>query len=286
MPTRHTTHQDATKGFTLVEIAIVLVVIGLLVGGILVGRDLIRAAEIRSVMSQVESYTAAVHVFRLKYAALPGDMTSSDAAAFGFQARNGGDGNGRVTSANCAACVDVETECFWKDLASANLIKNALNNACAGPPVSVVYGMSAISAYLPRTKALNAVVYVGYLPGAAGDFAPNTHYFFVGTFASIDDAAGTLEGQPGGLSNYDASFNNPPVLFLPRELYGLDVKYDDGLPRGGRVRYSTIVTPTLTESFPGANPAWHCTDTTDASGSRYNVAVTTANCNMAIQAGF
>jgi prepilin-type N-terminal cleavage/methylation domain-containing protein len=62
-------------GFTLVEIAIVLVIIGLIIGGILVGQDLIRVATIRSQVSQIDKYQAAINTFRLKYNnALPGDV--------------------------------------------------------------------------------------------------------------------------------------------------------------------------------------------------------------------
>ena len=84
-------HND---GFTLVEIAIVMVIIGLVIGSIFVGRDLIRAAENRSFMSQIEQLNAAVNTFKIKFACIPGDcLTATD---FGFAAN--GNGNGSVTS--------------------------------------------------------------------------------------------------------------------------------------------------------------------------------------------
>ena len=55
------------SGFTLIELAIVLVVIGLITGGILVGQDLIQAGQLRSVISQVEKYETAANSFKLKY---------------------------------------------------------------------------------------------------------------------------------------------------------------------------------------------------------------------------
>jgi prepilin-type N-terminal cleavage/methylation domain-containing protein len=74
----------STGGFTLIEMAIVLVVIGLIVGGVLVGQDLIRAAYIRAQISQIEKVNTAVNTFYGKYQALPGDMNISTATAFQF----------------------------------------------------------------------------------------------------------------------------------------------------------------------------------------------------------
>ena len=69
-----------------------LVIIGLIVGGVLVGQDLIRAAEVRATISQIEKYNTAVNTFRGKYDALPGDI--SNAAQYGFVARAGTQGRG------------------------------------------------------------------------------------------------------------------------------------------------------------------------------------------------
>src|SRR3954468_21990802 len=89
------------RGFTLIELSIVLVIIGLIVGGVLVGQDLIRAAEIRATVGQYEKYNTAINTFRSKYNGLPGDIvgpgafglysTSMDGSAAGL-----GDGNGLV----------------------------------------------------------------------------------------------------------------------------------------------------------------------------------------------
>jgi prepilin-type N-terminal cleavage/methylation domain-containing protein len=73
------------SGFTLIEMAIVIVIIGLLIGGVLVGRDMISAAEVRAQVLQIEKYNTAANVFREKYACLPGDC--KNATNFGFKAR-------------------------------------------------------------------------------------------------------------------------------------------------------------------------------------------------------
>jgi len=56
-----------TRGFSLVELAIVLVILGLLVGGVLTGRVLIRASELRTVTTQYQGNVTAARSFRDKY---------------------------------------------------------------------------------------------------------------------------------------------------------------------------------------------------------------------------
>ena len=60
-------------GFTLVEIAIVLVIIGLLLGGILKGQEMITQAKIKNVVNDFNGITAAVNSYQDRYRALPGD---------------------------------------------------------------------------------------------------------------------------------------------------------------------------------------------------------------------
>jgi len=64
-------------GFTLVELAIVMVVIGLIVSGVLVGQDLIQQARLRKMMNQLDQYDRALNTFLLKYNELPGDFTGA-----------------------------------------------------------------------------------------------------------------------------------------------------------------------------------------------------------------
>jgi len=61
------------KGFTLVELSIVLVIVGLLIGGILVGQSLIESAKINRVIKEFAQYEIAAKQFKVKYKYLPGD---------------------------------------------------------------------------------------------------------------------------------------------------------------------------------------------------------------------
>lgn len=91
-------------GFTLVEIAIVLVIIGLLLGGILKGQEMITQAKIKNVINDFNGITAAVNSYQDRYRALPGDNLEAQTVARWGAAAHGGDGNGLLcTAATCPA---------------------------------------------------------------------------------------------------------------------------------------------------------------------------------------
>src|SRR3954466_9758314 len=82
------------SGFTLVEIAIVLVIIGLLLGGILKGQEMITQAKIKNVVNDFNGITAAVNSYQDRYRALPGDDLNAATrwASAGTVAKGNGDG--------------------------------------------------------------------------------------------------------------------------------------------------------------------------------------------------
>ena len=86
---------QAKRGFTLVEIAIVLVIIGLLLGGVLKGQGLIDSAKVKNIIQQSNSLSAAVNSYQDKFRALPGDDVQGTLHAPG--ATGNGNGDGQIT---------------------------------------------------------------------------------------------------------------------------------------------------------------------------------------------
>jgi prepilin-type N-terminal cleavage/methylation domain-containing protein len=90
--------KQVQRGFTLVEIAIVLVIIGLLIGGILRGQELITSARVRNMIDQKSSVQAAYYGFIDRFRMQPGDLTAAQAAQVNNAAAPAliGPGNGTV----------------------------------------------------------------------------------------------------------------------------------------------------------------------------------------------
>ena len=61
------------SGFTLIEIAIVLVIIGLLLGGVLKGQELINSAKVKSLATDFRNIPVFIYGYQDKYRAIPGD---------------------------------------------------------------------------------------------------------------------------------------------------------------------------------------------------------------------
>lgn len=111
------------RGFTLIEIAIVLVIVGLLLGGVLKGQELITGARVRNVISQQDGIKAAYFGFLDRYRALPGDYLQAAATIpnMSTTACNGGngDGNGQIGTTNN------ENTLVWEHLSRAQFINGS-----------------------------------------------------------------------------------------------------------------------------------------------------------------
>ena len=139
------------SGFTLVEIAIVLVIVGLLLGGVLKGQELITSGKAKALYADKSAIQTAYNTYNDRFRAIPGDDISASTRFSGLACGvagqgasaaivqtgvcKNGDGNGtlgnlgqtaRVTAASAAATVnggDNEALKFWQHLRAAQLIK-------------------------------------------------------------------------------------------------------------------------------------------------------------------
>jgi prepilin-type N-terminal cleavage/methylation domain-containing protein len=115
------------KGFTLIEIAIVLVIIGLLLGGVLKGQELITSARVRNLIVNQDGVKAAYFGFLDRYRALPGDYAQAQANIPGCAGCQQGDGNGRIDGA-------AEPISAWEHLSKAGFITGSYVFAATPSP--------------------------------------------------------------------------------------------------------------------------------------------------------
>jgi len=133
-------------GFTLVEIAVVLVIIGLLLGGVLKGQELLSGARVRNLADQQSGIQAAYFGFQDRFRAVPGDMPQAEADnALQPAVNTGGDGNGKIDGGW------TEVNAVWEHLSKAGFIKGSYDGSssastAADAPTNVFNGI----ALLPR----------------------------------------------------------------------------------------------------------------------------------------
>lgn len=84
-----------TSGFTLIELAIVLVIIGLLLGGVLKGQELINSAKVKNMANDFRNIQVQIYSYQDKFRALPGDDKAAT-AHLGSQDAINGNGNGVI----------------------------------------------------------------------------------------------------------------------------------------------------------------------------------------------
>ncbi len=117
------------SGFTLIEIAIVLVIIGLLLGGVLKGQELINSAKVKNLANDFKNVPVFIYGYQDKFKALPGDDKLATTHVSG--ATNNGNGNGVIDGQwNSAANAD-ESYNFWQHVRLAGLAPGPTNLADA-----------------------------------------------------------------------------------------------------------------------------------------------------------
>lgn len=245
------------SGFSLVELSIVLVILGLLTGGILTGQNLIRAAEIKNGIRDLELYTSATVLFRDKYFHYPGDMANAtdfwgeadaDPATCKVTVSTdtstcNGDGDGDTGGHSGS----VENLRFWQHLANAGLIEGQYTGAvdARGDGNGQLIGINVPQTMNSATMMTNV--------SSNGGWTDSSQYF-PDTFENISIGLSILAQTGWSLT--------------PEEAYGIDRKLDDALPATGK-----MFTMKSTGTW-----APNCSTTDSASTSKYNVSNNEKTC--------
>ncbi|WP_298398559.1 type II secretion system protein [uncultured Azonexus sp.] len=117
--------QHRQHGFTLIEIAIVLVIIGVLLGGILKGQEMLTQSKIRAVEKELDGVAVAILGYRDRYKALPGD----DPLASGrWNGVGDGDADGKIAGNFNSSTGSDESMLGWQHLRLAGLIGGDSSN--------------------------------------------------------------------------------------------------------------------------------------------------------------
>jgi len=150
-------------GFTLVEIAIVLVIIGLLLGGILKGQEMITQARIKNAINDFNGITVAVTSYQDRYRGLPGDDKGAG-ARWTTQVPASGDGDGVIAgkyNANNtggtggAPANTAESNLFWQHLRIAGFVPGLTSGTGSGtPPPNAVGGIIGVESAVVGTNGL------------------------------------------------------------------------------------------------------------------------------------
>ena len=188
------------RGFTLVEIAIVLVIIGLLLGGILRGQELIQNARVRNIIDQQNGIKAAFFGFQDRFRMIPGDLTAAQVAQVGSGVIGGtaaNAGNGQIEPADTAAA--------FQNITVTGFI--SCQTCTATAPAAATAANSPVNVYGGVLQLVSDNVYS--TPGAL---------------------------SAGGASRHNIKTGN---LIPSNVLYEADVKIDDSIPHGnGQFRFS------------------------------------------------
>lgn len=252
---------DRRAGLTLLELTIVVVVVSLLVGAVLGGKSLIRAAEMRGVMTDTNLYITAVNNFRQQFRYLPGDFNRASSY---WSGTNDGNGDGQVK--------DDERFIVWQHLNLAGFIEGVYSGmtGAGGPDDFVIIETASTTPNTPMGRLKDSGYAFYYAENSGGSTrtydTPNANAL---TYAKM---AGANSGVPD------------LILINPVDAYMLDTKLDDGKPgagnwvanmTGGNVFSSTASNPTCTTS---ANSTAYSGD--------YKMSIKTVQCSFFIYGGW
>lgn len=230
----------STKAFSLIELAIVIVIIGLIIAGITTGITLVKQSKVRNLLSLYDQARTATNTFKIKFNAMPGDFRDAG-SLFSTCVTDpnlgtntcSGNGDGLILENNPAG-----TRENWRVLQHLSL---------AGlMPINLPY--------------LGVMVSGGSIwAGVSGQNLIKTTWDGVSsTISSRDTTNRTASMQFGSDSGGDILPYNS--IFTHAEVYQFDIKIDDGIPNTGMVRAWTKNSPScqLPASYALTNTAKDC----------------------------
>jgi prepilin-type N-terminal cleavage/methylation domain-containing protein len=149
------------KGFTLIEIAIVLVIISLLLGGVLKGQALIDSAKVKNLAGDFRQALAAVHTYQDKYKKLPGDDNKA-VRRWSLAAGHEGNGDGTIGGQWNDTALSSESVLAWEHLRRADIVSGSgdfSSVAAASLPSNAQGGRFGISGQKPIPGLKSAAFY-------------------------------------------------------------------------------------------------------------------------------
>lgn len=154
--------KNGQSGFTLIEIAIVLVIIGLLLGGVLKGQEMITQGKIKNVIADLNGIQAAYYGYQDRYRAIPGD----DINAFTRWGAVAGDGNSRVDGFyNPVTPASDESALFWAHLRGAGFIPGPVTGTGSTTnPINAVGGIVGVQSAAGSLGMVGNIVCTANLP--------------------------------------------------------------------------------------------------------------------------
>lgn len=152
------------SGFTLIEIAIVLVIIGLLLGGVLKGQELINSARVKNMATDFRNIPVFIYGYQDKFKAMPGDDANAVAhlgatACAAPCAAGNGDGSIGASAPNGwnSTTVSDETQQFWIHVRLAGLAPGATSGQTDYRPINSTGGFIGIQSNGSGTNAFTSI---------------------------------------------------------------------------------------------------------------------------------
>lgn len=153
-------------GFTLIELAIVLVIIGLLLGGVLKGQELINSAKVKNMARDFQNIQVYMYGYQDRFKVLPGDDHHADTHVGGTNPANGTQNGVIEGSWNTNANGD-ETCAIWEHIRLASLAPGSTTISCAAnntyQPRNAdggLIGLQSVSTGIPELTGLTGAYVV------------------------------------------------------------------------------------------------------------------------------